>query len=85
MPAQQFGEPGEYEEFVRKRDDRIEEAYQANTGNTQINDLLIVLKLLSLLIFSLQAHKSAWPFMEPVDPEEAPDYYKVIKEPMGVY
>lgn len=21
--------------------------------------------------------------MEPVDPEEAPDYYKVIKEPMG--
>jgi len=25
----------------------------------------------------------AWPFMEPVDPEEAPDYYKVIKEPMG--
>lgn len=30
-----------------------------------------------------QAHKSAWPFMEPVDPNEAPDYYKVIKEPMG--
>lgn len=28
-------------------------------------------------------HKSAWPFMEPVDPNEAPDYYKVIKEPMG--
>lgn len=33
----------------------------------------------------LQAHKNAWPFMEPVDPEEAPDYYKVIKEPMGAY
>lgn len=32
-----------------------------------------------------QAHKSAWPFMEPVDPNEAPDYYKVIKEPMGKY
>lgn len=30
-------------------------------------------------------HKSAWPFMEPVDPTEAPDYYKVIKEPMGKY
>lgn len=30
-----------------------------------------------------QMHKSAWPFMEPVDPHEAPDYYKVIKEPMG--
>lgn len=23
--------------------------------------------------------------MEPVDPNEAPDYYKVIKEPMGKY
>ena len=33
--------------------------------------------------FRLQSHKSAWPFIEPVDPTEAPDYYKVIKEPMG--
>ena len=32
----------------------------------------------------LQSHKSAWPFMEPVDPNEAPDYYKVIKEPMDL-
>ncbi|KAJ1519876.1 hypothetical protein ONE63_004117 [Megalurothrips usitatus] len=32
----------------------------------------------------LQTHKSAWPFMEPVDPNEAPDYYKVIKEPMDL-
>lgn len=23
--------------------------------------------------------------MEPVDPTEAPDYYKVIKEPMGKF
>lgn len=30
-----------------------------------------------------QEHANAWPFMDPVDPEEAPDYYKVIKEPMG--
>lgn len=36
-------------------------------------------------IYLFQAHKSAWPFMEPVDPNEAPDYYKVIKEPMGKY
>ena len=32
---------------------------------------------------SLQAHKMAWPFLEPVDPNDAPDYYGVIKEPMG--
>nr|XP_016933941.1 nucleosome-remodeling factor subunit NURF301 isoform X3 [Drosophila suzukii] len=36
------------------------------------------------LIKQIQLHKSAWPFMEPVDPKEAPDYYKVIKEPMDL-
>ncbi|KAL3268250.1 hypothetical protein HHI36_007374 [Cryptolaemus montrouzieri] len=39
---------------------------------------------LKKLIKQLQMHKSAWPFMEPVDPNEAPDYYKVIKEPMDL-
>ncbi|XP_061888710.1 nucleosome-remodeling factor subunit BPTF-like [Entelurus aequoreus] len=33
---------------------------------------------------SLMAHKMAWPFLEPVDKNDAPDYYKVIKEPMGM-
>ncbi|KAI8124900.1 Nucleosome-remodeling factor subunit NURF301 [Lucilia cuprina] len=36
------------------------------------------------LIKQIRSHKSAWPFMEPVDPKEAPDYYKVIKEPMDL-
>ncbi|XP_074105928.1 nucleosome-remodeling factor subunit NURF301 E(bx) isoform X2 [Cotesia typhae] len=40
--------------------------------------------LLKKLIKQMQAHKSAWPFMEPVDPTEAPDYYKIIKEPMDL-
>lgn len=35
------------------------------------------------LIGLIRAHKSAWPFMEPVDADEAPDYYRVIKDPMG--
>lgn len=30
-----------------------------------------------------QAHKCAWPFIDPVDANEVPDYYNVIKEPMG--
>lgn len=31
-----------------------------------------------------QNHKSSWPFMEPVDPDEAPDYYGIIKEPIDL-
>lgn len=36
------------------------------------------------LLRSLQAHKMAWPFLEPVNKLEAPDYYDVIKEPMDL-
>lgn len=32
---------------------------------------------------NFQAHKCAWPFIDPVDANEVPDYYNVIKEPMG--
>ncbi|KAM7358275.1 nucleosome-remodeling factor subunit NURF301 E(bx) isoform 2-T3 [Cochliomyia hominivorax] len=39
---------------------------------------------LGKLIKQIKSHKNAWPFMEPVDPNEAPDYYKVIKEPMDL-
>lgn len=36
-----------------------------------------------IFFFLPQSHKMAWPFLEPVDPHDAPDYYRVIKEPMG--
>ncbi|XP_062243495.1 nucleosome-remodeling factor subunit BPTF-like isoform X5 [Platichthys flesus] len=36
------------------------------------------------ILRSLQAHKMAWPFLEPVDPNDAIDYYRVIKEPMDL-
>ncbi|KAG8445955.1 hypothetical protein GDO86_013721 [Hymenochirus boettgeri] len=39
---------------------------------------------LKRVLRSLQSHKMAWPFMEPVDPVDAPDYYGVIKEPMDL-
>ncbi|VDI43251.1 nucleosome-remodeling factor subunit BPTF [Mytilus galloprovincialis] len=39
---------------------------------------------LKRLVKSLQSHKMAWPFLEPVDPNEVPDYYTVIKDPMDL-
>uniref|UniRef100_A0A672IHR1 Bromodomain PHD finger transcription factor n=1 Tax=Salarias fasciatus TaxID=181472 RepID=A0A672IHR1_SALFA len=36
------------------------------------------------ILRSLQTHKMAWPFLEPVDTNDAPDYYRVIKEPMDL-
>lgn len=31
----------------------------------------------------LQNHSSSWPFLKPVDKREVPDYYDVIKDPIG--
>lgn len=28
-------------------------------------------------------HADAWPFKEPVDARDVPDYYDIIKDPMG--
>ncbi|XP_061191322.1 nucleosome-remodeling factor subunit BPTF-like isoform X2 [Saccostrea echinata] len=36
------------------------------------------------LVKSMQSHKMAWPFLEPVDRIEVPDYYAVIKDPMDL-
>lgn len=36
------------------------------------------------LFSEMQNHPSAWPFAVPVNKEEVPDYYEVIKEPMDL-
>ncbi|MCQ2819553.1 MAG: GNAT family N-acetyltransferase [archaeon] len=36
------------------------------------------------IITKAKTHKSAWPFLEPVDKEKVPDYYDMIKEPMDL-
>lgn len=32
---------------------------------------------------SMHDHVDAWPFKEPVDARDVPDYYDIIKDPMG--
>ncbi|XP_022247065.1 LOW QUALITY PROTEIN: nucleosome-remodeling factor subunit BPTF-like [Limulus polyphemus] len=59
-------------------------------GNTDINQANMKqleskdYERLQKLFKSLQNHKNAWPFREPVNPKDVPDYYKVIKEPMDL-
>ena len=37
------------------------------------------------LLTDLQAHTLAFAFQKPVNADEVPDYYEVIKEPMGTH
>jgi hypothetical protein len=30
-------------------------------------------------------HENSWPFRKPVEIKKVPDYYEIIKEPMGIY
>ncbi|KTW32107.1 uncharacterized protein T551_00789 [Pneumocystis jirovecii RU7] len=36
------------------------------------------------LLTEMQNHPSSWPFIQPVNKDEVPDYYDVIKEPMDL-
>ncbi|KAJ2873387.1 histone acetyltransferase [Coemansia aciculifera] len=36
------------------------------------------------VVSEMLVHHSAWPFQKPVDPQEVPDYYVVVKEPMDL-
>ncbi|KAF2722155.1 histone acetyltransferase GCN5 [Polychaeton citri CBS 116435] len=40
--------------------------------------------LLQTLLSAIQTHSAAWPFQIPVNEDEVPDYYSVIKEPMDL-
>lgn len=36
------------------------------------------------LLDTIKDHKDAWPFLEPVDGSQVPDYYQIIKDPIGI-
>jgi hypothetical protein len=33
----------------------------------------------------MNEHPDAWPFKEPVDSRDVPDYYDIIKDPIGEF
>mmetsp|Transcript_3149 Transcript_3149/g.11368 ORF Transcript_3149/g.11368 Transcript_3149/m.11368 type:complete len:450 (-) Transcript_3149:1330-2679(-) len=43
-----------------------------------------IYSMCSALLKGVRAHEDAWPFQEPVDPNEVPDYYDVVKEPIDL-
>ncbi len=36
------------------------------------------------LLESLMEHRASWPFRQPVDATKHPDYYRIVKHPMGM-
>lgn len=43
--------------------------------------------LIVILLFeqAVHDHPDAWPFKEPVDSRDVPDYYDIIKDPIGMF
>lgn len=72
-------ESSNIDEYVCPNCDPDTPLNHANLKTLEAKDYPLLGKLLKLI----QSHKSAWPFLEPVDPAEAPNYYRVVKEPMG--
>uniref|UniRef100_A0A3Q2PF57 K(lysine) acetyltransferase 2A n=1 Tax=Fundulus heteroclitus TaxID=8078 RepID=A0A3Q2PF57_FUNHE len=49
----------------------------------EVKDPDVLYNMLKNLLAQIKTHPDAWPFMEPVKKSEAPDYYEVIRFPIG--
>lgn len=39
---------------------------------------------MQMILTEMQNHAAAWPFVQPVNKDEVPDYYTVVQEPMDL-
>ena len=61
----------------------ISEARWVNE-NTDEDDVEMLQIYLRELLRAVKSHADAWPFLEPVDGKEVPDYYDVITNPVDL-
>ncbi|XP_065312784.1 nucleosome-remodeling factor subunit NURF301-like isoform X2 [Gordionus sp. m RMFG-2023] len=73
-------EAEEIEEYICPNCQSDKAPNNANLKNLDEKDY----EQLQRLVKQLKGHPKSWPFIEPVDSKDAPDYYKVIKEPMDL-
>ena len=59
-----------------------DELYAQNRRKSD-RDALATNKELLAIWREIERHDQAWPFREPVDPVEVPDYYKMVARPIG--
>lgn len=58
-------------------------AYRSSARPVRSNGKSAEHNLMEKLLSDLSGHTLAWPFQQPVNADEVPDYYEVIKQPMG--
>jgi len=73
-------ESNRMDEYVCPNCDPTTELNSANLKILNPDDFALMQKLTKQLML----HKSSWAFVKPVDVKDAPNYYKVIKEPMDL-
>jgi histone acetyltransferase len=58
--------------------------YKIQCKNEKLGDNANFLTQCRNIIQKLNSHQNSWPFREPVNPKNAPDYYQKIDEPMDL-